>query len=124
MRYLVTGGAGFVGSHVVLALLDAGHTVAVLDNFSTGHHDAVPVGVQVHDIDLIDYKATARIVAQESWDAVLHFAALSLVGASMQDPFFLSAAKLPNQHESYTGVRRPWREEIRFLIYCGIVWRA
>ncbi|MFT8920000.1 MAG: NAD-dependent epimerase/dehydratase family protein, partial [Gluconobacter oxydans] len=42
MRYLVTGGAGFVGSHVVLALLDTGHDVVVLDNLSTGYREAVP----------------------------------------------------------------------------------
>lgn len=87
MRYLVTGGAGFVGSHIVLALLDAGHEVAVLDNFSTGHRDAVPAGVQVFDVDLLDYQATANVLAAGRWDAVLHFAALSLVGASMADPF-------------------------------------
>lgn len=86
MRYLVTGGAGFVGSHVVLALLDAGHEVVVLDNLSTGYRAAVPTGVAFHKVDLLDYQATAEVVAQGPWDGVLHFAALSLVGDSMRDP--------------------------------------
>ncbi|MFT8612894.1 MAG: UDP-glucose 4-epimerase GalE [Gluconobacter oxydans] len=87
MRYLVTGGAGFVGSHVVLALLDAGHDVVVLDNLSTGYREAVPTGVPFHKVDLLDYAATSAVVAQGEWDGVLHFAALSLVGDSMRDPF-------------------------------------
>lgn len=87
MRYLVTGGAGFVGSHVVLALLDAGHDVAVLDNFSTGHRAAVPEGVPVYHVDLMDDQATANVLADKPWDGVLHFASLSLVGASMADSF-------------------------------------
>lgn len=87
MRYLVTGGAGFVGSHVVLALLDAGHDVVVLDNLSTGYREAVPAGVPFHKVDLLDYAATSAVVAQGEWDGVLHFAALSLVGDSMRDPF-------------------------------------
>lgn len=87
MRYLVTGGAGFVGSHVVLALLDAGHDVAVLDNFSTGHRAAVPEGVPVYDVDLMDDQATANVLGDKPWDGVLHFASLSLVGASMADSF-------------------------------------
>ncbi|GEM16869.1 UDP-glucose 4-epimerase GalE [Gluconobacter oxydans] len=87
MRYLITGGAGFVGSHVVLALLDAGHDVVVLDNLSTGYREAVPTGVPFHKVDLLDYAATSAVVAQGEWDGVLHFAALSLVGDSMRDPF-------------------------------------
>lgn len=87
MRYLVTGGAGFVGSHVVLALLDAGHDVAVLDNFSTGHRAAVPEGVPVYHVDLMDDQATANVLGDKPWDGVLHFASLSLVGASMADSF-------------------------------------
>lgn len=87
MRYLVTGGAGYIGSHVVLALLDAGHEVVVIDNFITGHRDAIPKDVEQHDVDLLDYHATSNVLAKKRWDGVLHFAALSLVGESIEKPF-------------------------------------
>lgn len=87
MKYLVTGGAGFVGSHLAQALVDTGHEVVVLDNLSTGHRAAVPQGAQFLQVDLADAEATDRAVASGQWDAVLHFAALSLVGESMSQPF-------------------------------------
>lgn len=87
MRCLVTGGAGFVGSHVALSLLDAGHEVVILDNLSTGHRAAVPPGARFVQGDLADAGSTDRVVAEGKWDAVLHFAALSLVGASMVEPY-------------------------------------
>ncbi|GBQ89377.1 UDP-glucose 4-epimerase GalE [Asaia krungthepensis] len=86
MRYLVTGGAGFVGSHAVLGLLDDGHEVVVLDNFSTGHRGAIPAGIDVHHVDLMDAAATNAVLGEGRFDAVLHFAAISLVGESMADP--------------------------------------
>jgi len=87
MKCLVTGGAGFVGSHVALSLLDAGHSVTVLDDLSTGHRAAVPPGARFAEVDLADATATDAIVGSEAWDAVLHFAALSLVGDSMRVPY-------------------------------------
>lgn len=87
MRCLVTGGAGFVGSHVALSLLDAGHEVVILDNLSTGHQAAIPPGARFEKADLADADHISRIVADGPWDAVLHFAALSLVGASMVQPY-------------------------------------
>lgn len=86
MRYLVTGGAGFVGSHAVLGLLDAGHEVVVVDNLSTGHLAAVPSGVALHQIDMMDAQALDAVVGSQDFDAALHFAAISLVGESMADP--------------------------------------
>ncbi|AEH62387.1 UDP-glucose 4-epimerase GalE [Zymomonas mobilis] len=86
MRYLVTGGAGFVGSHTVLALLDAGHEVVVLDNLSTGHIQAVPKSVEFHHVDLLDKTAIANVIANRAWDGVFHFAALSQVAESMRKP--------------------------------------
>ncbi|MBE7730077.1 UDP-glucose 4-epimerase GalE [Komagataeibacter sp. FXV3] len=86
MKCLVTGGAGFVGSHVVLSMLDAGHEVVVLDNLSTGHLAAVFPGVRFFNVDLTDAAATEEVVGSEQWDAVLHFAALSLVSASIFNP--------------------------------------
>ena len=87
MHYLVTGGAGFVGSHVVLALRDAGHCVVVFDNLSTGHRAAVPHDVPLIVGDLSDRVLLASVLEKYSFDAVLHFAALSLVGDSMRVPF-------------------------------------
>lgn len=87
MKCLVTGGAGFIGSHVAIALLDAGHDVTVLDNLSTGHRRAIPDGAGFLNIDLRDAEATQKAVSSRKWDGILHFAALSLVGDSMREPF-------------------------------------
>jgi UDP-glucose 4-epimerase len=86
-RFLVTGGAGFVGSHVVLALVERGDEVVVLDNLRQGHRAAVPFGVRLVEADLADRAQVEAILAEGPWHAVLHFAALSLVGESMREPY-------------------------------------
>lgn len=87
MRYLITGGAGYVGSHVALALVEHGHHVTVLDNLSTGHRAAIPPGAFFRHADLMDEKTLDDILAEAPWDGVLHFAALSVVKDSMASPF-------------------------------------
>ena len=83
MRLLVTGGAGYIGSVVAAQLIAAGHEVAVLDDLSTGHADAVPSGARfVHG----DLRSAAAPVLATGIDAVLHFAAKSLVGESVARP--------------------------------------
>lgn len=91
-RFLVTGGAGYVGSHVVLALLDDGHDVTVLDSLRTGHRQAVPPAATFVQGDLADAACLERVLSSGPWDAVLHFAALSLVGESMQNPLLYMQA--------------------------------
>lgn len=91
-RFLVTGGAGYVGSHVVLALLDDGHDVVVFDSLRTGHRSAVPDAATFIHGDLADLDCLNRVLADGPWDGVLHFAALSLVGESMQDPMLYMSA--------------------------------
>jgi UDP-glucose 4-epimerase len=86
-RFLVTGGAGYVGSHVVLALTEAGHEVVVFDNLRQGHAEALASDVRLVVGDLADSLAVNAVLAGGKWDGVLHFAALSLVGESMRDPF-------------------------------------
>ena len=83
MKLLVTGGAGYVGSVCAVHLIDAGHEVVVLDDLSTGHRDAVPATARLVEADLAD---AADEVLTEGFDGVLHFAAKSLVGESVQRP--------------------------------------
>lgn len=84
MKVLVTGGAGYIGSHAVRELREAGHQVSVLDDLSHGHREAVPADVPLVQADLGD--AAALGPALEGADAVLHFAGLISVGASVRDP--------------------------------------
>lgn len=85
MKFLVTGGAGYVGSVVAAQLIGAGHEVVVLDNLSKGHESAVPAGARLEPGDLLDSERLRQILAA-GFDGVLHFAALSLVGESVAYP--------------------------------------
>jgi UDP-glucose 4-epimerase len=86
MRVLVTGGAGYVGSVSVEALVAAGHDVLVLDDLSKGHRDALPDGVRLVQGSYGDPTVVGPLLASMPIDAVLHCAARSLVGESVVDP--------------------------------------
>ena len=85
-RFLVTGGAGYVGSHLVATVRDRGDIAVVLDNLSIGHRQAVPDDVALIEADLADAAAVDAVLQQGPWDAVFHFAALSQVGESIREP--------------------------------------
>lgn len=85
MRILVTGGAGYVGSHCLRHLLREGHEVVVYDNLYQGHAAAVPAGLLVEG-DLSDRDKLAALMRERQIEAVMHFAALALVGESVQKP--------------------------------------
>lgn len=86
MNILVTGGAGYIGSVTTEHLISRGHSVAVLDNLSTGHRDAVHPSATMYEGDVRDEALVSRIVKEHDIEAVLHFAAVSLVGESMSEP--------------------------------------
>ncbi|MBY4637453.1 UDP-glucose 4-epimerase GalE [Sphingopyxis sp. XHP0097] len=83
---LVTGGAGYIGSHAVLALLDAGWRVVVLDNLVTGFRWAVPTGAVFVEGDVGDERLVARVLAEHRIGAIMHFAGSVVVPESVADP--------------------------------------
>ena len=88
---LVTGGAGYIGCHCVLALLKQGYNVVIFDNLSTGHIETVVTlkkygNVQFYQGDLLDSNSLNSVFKQKNINDVIHFAALSQVGESVKDP--------------------------------------
>nr|WP_298925336.1 UDP-glucose 4-epimerase GalE [uncultured Erythrobacter sp.] len=83
---LVTGGAGYIGSHAVLALKDAGWPVAVIDNLTTGFRFAIPDDVRLYEGDIEDVALVAKIVAEQNIGAIMHFAGSIVVPESVSDP--------------------------------------
>ena len=86
MRLFVTGGAGYVGSHCVKSLLRGGHEVTVFDNLALGHRRAVDSGASFVEGDLADGKKLREVLTAGRYDGVLHFAAWSNVGESVEQP--------------------------------------
>jgi UDP-glucose 4-epimerase len=84
-KILVVGGAGYIGSHMVKALLDAGHQVVTLDNLSTGFRDAV-LGGEFVEGDIADSALLDELLPSHGFDAVMHFAAHIQVGESVENP--------------------------------------
>ena len=83
---LVTGGAGYIGSHAVLALKDAGWPVAVIDNLTTGFRFAVPDDVPLYEGDIEDAGLLARIFTEQNIGAIMHFAGSVIVPESVENP--------------------------------------
>ena len=88
MNIIVTGGAGFIGSHIVDRLLAAGHRVAVIDDLSSGSRDNLPPAVPLHVVDIVDGRAVREVFERERPEAVCHQAAQMSVSRSVREPLF------------------------------------
>ena len=86
MTVLVTGGAGYIGSHVVRMLLKQNYDVIIIDNLSRGHIESVPENVIFEQVDLLDEKKLNETISKYKIDAVIHFAAFAYVGESVENP--------------------------------------
>ncbi|MCI1894738.1 MAG: UDP-glucose 4-epimerase GalE [Lactobacillus sp.] len=86
MTIAVLGGAGYIGSHTVAQLVKAGEDVVVLDNLITGHERAIDKKARFYQGDIRDYHFLSQVFSTEKIDAIIHFAAFSIVPESMQDP--------------------------------------
>ena len=86
MAILVLGGAGYIGSHTALELVKAGNEVVIADNLVTGYRKAIPEEAKFYEGDLRDFDFLNKLFQQEKIDAVIHFAAYSLVGESVTNP--------------------------------------
>ena len=86
MAILVCGGAGYIGSHAVHALVEKGEQVAIVDNLQTGHRGALNPAAKFYEGDIRDAAVLDKIFTENKIEAVIHFAANSLVGESMEKP--------------------------------------
>jgi UDP-glucose 4-epimerase len=119
MNILVTGGAGYVGSHCARALLDAGHAVIVYDNLSTGHRAAVDRRATMYTADLADEARLNAAFAQERPDAVMHFAASLDVGESVREPLLYYRNNVGHTISLLEAMRRAGVRKLVFSSTCA-----
>ena len=113
MRVLVSGGAGYIGSHTVLALIAAGHDVLVVDDFSNSKPTVIArleslsgASVPVHAFNLTDVDKTEHLFSTEEIDAVIHFAGLKAVGESVEKPLEYYSNNLDSTFSLLKAMRR------------------
>ena len=86
MSILVTGGAGYIGSHTALELIKADYDVIIADSLVTGYRGAIPSKARFYEGDIRDFSFLDSLFKAEKIDAIIHFAAFSLVGESVTNP--------------------------------------
>ena len=123
-RFLVTGGAGYVGSHLVAALVERGDTVVVLDNLRTGHRGAVPPGVRLIVADLADTGTVDAVLADGPWHAVFHFAVAVAGGREHAAAVPLPDRQRRQRHAADRGLRAPRHHALRAVLDRGAVRHA
>ncbi len=86
MAILITGGAGYIGSHTVKELLKTNREIVIFDNLSRGHHEAIPVGVKFEKIDILNRDLLLKALIKYKIDSIIHFAAFAYVEESVRNP--------------------------------------
>ena len=86
MKILLTGGAGYIGSHTALSLIDRGYSVTIIDNLITGTKKLIPSQAEYKECDIADRKSVEKILKKNKFDIVMHFAGLTRVDESVKNP--------------------------------------
>ena len=115
MKILVTGGAGFIGSHVVNKLLSAGEEVTVLDNLSCGKSENVPKSARLIVMDIGDPNV-ANLFEEEKFNAVIHLAGQTMVSTSIKNPML-------DAKENILGLINILGGAFYISLKCGSIWR-
>ena len=122
MKVIVTGGAGFIGSHIVDALIARGHSPYVIDDFSTGSRDNLPAGVPVYEVDIRDGAKLAPIFDEVRPDAVSHQAAQMSVSLSMREPIFDAQVNVMGLLNVFDNAARVGVKRIVFASSGGVLY--
>ena len=94
MNILITGGAGYIGSHTTLSLLEAGYNVTILDDLSTGYEKLIPKKADFIKCNIKDTEVITSLLQKKTFSAVIHFAGLKAVGESVQKPLYYYQNKI------------------------------
>ncbi len=124
MAVLVTGGAGYIGSHMVLALADAREDILVLDNLSTGFAWAIAPQAKLVEGDIGDEALVGKIIKDHKIDAIVHFAGSIVVPESVSDPLGLLSQQYGQIARTDGCCREGWREEFHLLIDGCRLWQS
>ena len=121
MAVLVTGGAGYIGSHMVWALVDAGEDVVVLDRLSTGFRWAVAPEARFYEGDIADTALLAKIFAENAIDAIIHFAGSIIVPESVTNPLMYYEN---NTVKSRALIAAAVKYKVPHFVYRRRLWHA
>lgn len=117
---LVTGGAGYIGSHTCHMLVEQGHNVVVIDSMEYGHKEALPSDAKLYVGNLADTKLLNRIFTENEIDAVVHFAAYAYVGESMENPAKYFNNNIVNGLNLLNAIKEHKIENIVFSSSCAV----
>lgn len=123
MKLLITGGAGYIGSHVVKSLGGIDYDITVYDNLSAGHREAVLFGDLVVG-DLEDREKLDRLFFERNFDAVLHFSGSIVVPESVSDPLRYFQSNTVNTHSLLTLCKKHGVKQVHLLIDGRRLWNA